>query len=216
MSKLIYIYRVYFPKSDKCYVGQTNDLDNRLPRHLNADSLVGNALRKYDDWQWSILHTCKDRDVANTLEIEEIRNFNSVAPNGYNLTHGGEAGIPSEETKEKMRQSHVGKKPTLGKHWKRAPLSEKTKAKMSQSAEGNQNAKGNQNTKGKHWKLTEETKAKMIGNQNAKGNRWKHTKDSRVKIIQAANNPITQYKKLKTRLKNLKLQIAEDCPWDGT
>lgn len=44
------------------------------------------------DWQVTILHICKSPDEANRIEIEEIRNFNSVIPNGYNLTHGGGGG----------------------------------------------------------------------------------------------------------------------------
>ena len=87
---MIYIYQIYFPTSDKCYIGQTKALDKRMKEHLRSDSVVCKALWKYDDWTVSILHTCQSRDVANTLEVEEIRNFNSVAPNGYNLTSGGE------------------------------------------------------------------------------------------------------------------------------
>jgi group I intron endonuclease len=101
----IYIYAIYFPVSDKYYIGQTKNL-NRLIGHLRSDLLVGKALWKYNDWKVSILHTVFDRDVANQIEIEEIRNFNSVAPNGYNLTHGGNVGsYLSEITKEKISRS---------------------------------------------------------------------------------------------------------------
>ena len=74
-----------------------------MRKHFESGLAVCKALYKYDDWKVSILHTCKSRDVANTLEIEEIRNFNSVAPNGYNLTHGGKAfSNPSNETRKKI------------------------------------------------------------------------------------------------------------------
>ena len=63
-----------------------------MMKHLDSPYLVGKALQKYEDWKVSILHTCKTRKEANRIEIEEIRNFNSVAPNGYNLTRGGEGG----------------------------------------------------------------------------------------------------------------------------
>ena len=106
----VYIYKIYFPTSGKCYIGQTANLQRRMKEHLESGSLVCRALKKYDEWIPSILHTCQSRDVANTLEIEEIRNFNSIAPNGYNLTHGGEGGTPNDEVKEKLRQASLGHK----------------------------------------------------------------------------------------------------------
>lgn len=96
-----YIYQIYFPISKKSYIGQTFNLKGRLEEHLRSGRLVCKALWKYDNWQISVLHTCKTRNEANKIEIEEIRNFNSVAPNGYNLTHGGDD-PPSQK----------------GKHWK--------------------------------------------------------------------------------------------------
>lgn len=105
-----------FPTSKKHYIGVTQHLDFRLRRqHLIANTLVGRALRKYDDWVIEILHATKDRDVANLLEIEEIRHYNCVAPNGYNLTRGGEgtSGFhPSIETRKKMSESHIGVQPS--------------------------------------------------------------------------------------------------------
>lgn len=86
----IHIYKIYFPTSDKCYIGQTAYLEKRLVAHLEAKSYVGSALWKYDEWHVSILCTCESRDEANRVEIEEIRNQNSIAPNGYNLSRGGE------------------------------------------------------------------------------------------------------------------------------
>ncbi len=109
----IYIYAIYFPMSGKYYIGQTKNLQGRLCSHLNSKYLVGNALRKYDDWTVELLHTCKSRDAANLLEIEEIRHYNCVTPNGYNLTRGGEG--------------------VSGGHWN---LSEKTKKKISDSLKG--------------------------------------------------------------------------------
>lgn len=126
MTEKIYIYRIYFPTNNKCYIGQTNNLKMRLPLHLRSGSLVCKALWKFNNWEVSILHTAKDKDAANLLEIEDIRNFNSVAPNGYNLTAGGDgAGLGnrnsignrshlgktfSKESKKKMRQAKIGKK----------------------------------------------------------------------------------------------------------
>jgi len=191
MKEKVYIYCIYFPTNNKYYVGQTKNLKQRMKAHLKSGSLVCKALYKYDDWQISILHTCKTRDEANRIEIEEIRNFNSVAPNGYNLTAGGDGNDSPrlEVTKEKMRQSHLGKKrPDISKCLKGRKLSEK----HIENLKGNQNAKGknlrnqfakeanigNQHAKGLKW--SEESKGKMKGNQNALG--YKHSKEAKKRM----------------------------------
>lgn len=86
----LYIYVIHFPTSNKYYIGLTQNLNGRMIRHLRTDSLVGRALNKYNDWTIEILHTCRIRDEANKIEIEEIRHYNCVVPNGYNITRGGE------------------------------------------------------------------------------------------------------------------------------
>jgi len=63
-------------------------------------------LRKYDDWWITNLHVCRFRSDANRLEIEEIEKHKSISPNGYNLTSGGDANKPSEETRKKLVDSH--------------------------------------------------------------------------------------------------------------
>ena len=95
----------------------TNNLKARLPRHLSSNNLVGRALRKYDNWQISILHIRTYKEEAKLLEIESIRNFNSIYPNGYNQTRGGD-GLNgywkgrkrSKENIENIRKSQLGKR----------------------------------------------------------------------------------------------------------
>ena len=110
-----HIYKIYFPTTDKCYIGQTINIERRMHQHIESESYVGRAMRKYNDWKILILHTVKTSDAANLVEIEEIRNHNSVSPNGYNLTHGGEGSdghkghVHSEETKAKIGASSKGR-----------------------------------------------------------------------------------------------------------
>lgn len=137
----IYIYQIWFPTSNKSYIGQTDDLKKRMSEHLNFASLVGNALRKYDDWQICVLHTCNSRADANRLEIDHIRNFDSVAPNGYNLTAGGDGCIGykhTDEAKEKIRQSNLNRIST-NKGFKHT---EEWRREKSKSMQGNKNALG--------------------------------------------------------------------------
>jgi len=149
----IHIYQIWFPTSKKSYVGQTAYLEKRMQQHLCSGSLVCKALYKYDDWQVSILHTCKTRDEANRIEIEEIRNFNSVAPNGYNLTHGGEGGD------------------TISNHPNRKIIIEKFSKSHQGTNLGNKNAAGNKNRQGCHFskESIEKISKGMLGNKNAKG-----------------------------------------------
>ena len=172
--KRIYIYQIYFPTNGKSYIGQTNNMKRRMSQHYSNDFIVGKALRKYTDWKVYILYTVKFRNEANRIEIEEIHNFNSLVPNGYNLTKGGEGGgdtwanCPNkEERKEKLRQSNSGKNhPMYGKH-----PSEETREKIRQATLGRISP-----MRGRHH--SEETKAKI-----GKGNLGKKvSEESRAKM----------------------------------
>lgn len=124
-KRWIYIYRIYFPTSRKCYIGQTTNL-NRPKNHIKSKYLVGNAMRKYNDYEILILHKTKSQKKANKLEITAIAAYNSIAPNGYNIATGGHNGNPyagktkeeMKKTGKKMKKARKGKKPTLGKCWK--------------------------------------------------------------------------------------------------
>ncbi len=114
-SETVLVYALYFPTSDKYYIGQTSNIKKRMSQHLKSGHVVCKALWKYDDWKLTLLHACKSREAASQIEIEEIRNFNSIAPNGYNLTLGGEGcnGYKhTAEDNEANRQRNLGKKHT--------------------------------------------------------------------------------------------------------
>ena len=224
--KQVYIYKIYFPAKGKCYIGQTDDLQRRMAQHLRKNSAVCHALHKYDDWQVSVLHTCKTREVANTLEIEEIRNYNSIAPNGYNLTRGGEGGDTftnnpnKEERREKIRQASLRENlssETLEKRNKahsKENLSSETLEKMSKAhskenlsietiEKHHQGMLGKKNAKGcKHSvEANERKRERMLGEQRAKGKHWKQSVESIAKRL------LTRYKnqveKLEQELKDV-------------
>lgn len=190
----IYIYAIWFSISKKYYIGQTCNLKKRIPDHFKSGSLVCKALWKYDEWQISILHTCKTRNEANRIEIEEIRNFNSVAPNGYNLTAGGDGLFnPSIETRRKISEARRGKY-----------HSEKTKKKMSinhANISGDKNPmkhpevaiKVSKALKGTQYRLgcqhSEETKKKIGTAQKGR----KHSKRTKIKMsISNLRNRLTK------------------------
>lgn len=229
MSKKIYIYQIYFPTSNKCYIGQTDNLQRRMKAHLRSGYLICKALYKYDNWEISVLHICKDRDVANTLEIEEIRNCNSVMPNGYNLTHGGEGEDTftnrpnANETREKMRQIMMGNQHKKGKT--EYTFTKEHCKKLSISNLGNQNGKGlkghkhSEETKEKisqaalGRKHSEEAKAKMSKSRSGKGNPFygkKHTEETKEKNRQAQiGKKQSEEVKANMRLAQLKRRAQE-------
>ena len=101
----------------KQYVGYTSkSLSDRIKVHFaKAKSktqkhyfyLFPIAIRKYgcDNFEFTILKTCKNSKEAQQYEKHYIQKLNTIAPNGYNLTEGGNGGVPSNKTKEKISKS---------------------------------------------------------------------------------------------------------------
>ena len=89
------IYKLTSP-SGKIYIGQTTrSFQQRLKEHITQSGCVilSFALKKYgfENFEKEILITCDD-DLLNIKEIEYIKLFNSLEPNGYNIRTGGSAG----------------------------------------------------------------------------------------------------------------------------
>lgn len=86
------------------------------------------AIEKYgwNNFEHIILKDNLTKEQAQQTETQYIKKFNTLVPNGYNLTGGGDyPTLVSETTKKKMRDSHLGYK-----------KSEITKQKMSKSRMG--------------------------------------------------------------------------------
>lgn len=90
------------------------------------------AIQKYgwDNFEHNILETNLTKDEACEKEQYYIKKFNSLSPNGYNLTTGGEMTIMSEEARQKLSNSM--KNNTNGAH----PCSEETKEKIRLALKG--------------------------------------------------------------------------------
>lgn len=93
-----FIYK-YTSPNGKVYIGQT--INSLAQRAKNITSGIGykkckafwNAIQKYQfqNFQVDILEEVKV-DQLNDREAYYIKKFNSIAPYGYNLTEGGQAG----------------------------------------------------------------------------------------------------------------------------
>lgn len=108
------IYLITCIVNDKKYIGQTvRNAGKRWTAHLCAKSGAGKsaikcAIIKYgkDYFKFEILDIGENQLDLDEKEIYWINKFNSIAPNGYNLTYGGSGGKKiSEETRAKMKAS---------------------------------------------------------------------------------------------------------------
>ena len=110
----------------KKYIGITKrNPQKRWGRDGNRYSrqAFGKAIEKYgwDNFTHEILADGLTEAQAKEEEKRFVYDLGTMAPNGYNLTSGGEMGKEvSANTREKLRASHIGK-----------PMSESAKEKMS-------------------------------------------------------------------------------------
>lgn len=90
------IYKITNLINGKIYIGQTiKPIQQRFKEHCNAKSncsILRKAIHKYGKENFSIktLIVCKNEKELNEREKFCIRLFNSLKPNGYNISTGGE------------------------------------------------------------------------------------------------------------------------------
>jgi group I intron endonuclease len=88
------IYIITNAINAKQYVGITNDIDRRWRRHKNANEgqLIHVAIKKYglENFVFSHIASAFDAESAKAIEIMFIAEHNTLSPNGYNLTKGGD------------------------------------------------------------------------------------------------------------------------------
>lgn len=135
------IYKIENLINGKVYFGQTIDYEKRKTEHIRAlnggyhrNRYLQSAWKKYgaEAFSFSLVESCVEQDL-DSLEVKYILDNASVAPNGYNLTSGGEGarGLKwSEESREKVSLSRKGKPRHPRKDERQ---SEVAKAKMSAS-----------------------------------------------------------------------------------
>lgn len=122
-----FIYVIENGITGKLYVGQTKNPDQRKRYQFSRfthSRLLRNALAKYgqDNFDFVLLERCSSLSDLSSREIYWIAELNTLAPNGYNLTDGGETPVLSEETKALIGESRKGRKnPMYGKSGELSP-----------------------------------------------------------------------------------------------
>lgn len=90
-----YIYKATNLCNGKIYIGRTSNFFGRLRTHVQKvetqdDNYFHQALRKYGikNFVWQIIDTADSKQHAREREEELIIEYNSLAPNGYNVSRG--------------------------------------------------------------------------------------------------------------------------------
>lgn len=122
-----YIIYMYTSPSGKSYIGQTCNETGRIRKHRNSgkyDTAFARAIAKYgfENFKYTVIERDLDFDEVDEAESIYITTFNTLSPNGYNLTEGGIKGKRSEETKNRISNGQLGR-----------ILSQETKDKISAS-----------------------------------------------------------------------------------
>ena len=95
-----YVYLITNTINGKRYVGQSQQIDikRRWNKHKNISKTgLGKVLRDayeeygIDNFKFQIICICFNED-CDKYEEEYIIKFNTIVPNGYNITNGGEGG----------------------------------------------------------------------------------------------------------------------------
>lgn len=197
------IYTIENLVNHKIYIGQSIDIELRWKKHLeklSSDTHYNYHLQqswnKYgkESFEFSVLEECSE-ELLSEREIHWITASNSFDPsNGYNKTLGGEGGKPTEETREKKRQSMLGKN-------KGRIRTEETKQKIAEAGKGRThteetksylreiNSGENHPNFGKNF--TEEHRKNMAVSKLGEANHFygmKHTEESKLKQSESSRH----------------------------
>lgn len=107
------IYKITNRVNGKIYIGQTTTpLLQRWRAHRNSKSncVFHKAIRKYGAENFTVeqIDIAADCDELNKKEQYWIRHYNSMRPNGYNSTTGGDNTCACDEVKQKLSKQRMG------------------------------------------------------------------------------------------------------------
>ena len=156
------IYKSTNKITGKIYIGQTtHTLDKRIKGHIKESKIESNrpfmlSINKYgeDNFTFETIDSANNLDELNDKEVYWINFYNSVVPNGYNVTGGGQ-GKKMKTTKELSRIISEGLKNS--KKWQETKNSEEYIQKRKEYFIGwNKGKKFSQEHKEKIWERNKE------------------------------------------------------------
>jgi group I intron endonuclease len=207
-EKVYYVYITTNLVNGKQYVGDRTCLYDPLnDNYLGSGTYFKNAIKKYgkENFVKEILEFFPTKQEAFNAQEKYIKQYNTLAPNGYNISPKGGYGIPSsylhEETKNKISLSQKGKK-----HSKQQNENHSRKMKGSNNPNWKGKAQQSPETrkKLKHPK-SEEQKKKLQIIMTGKT----HSKETKQKI----SNTLTGKKhseETKTKMKHSHKKMSEE------
>ncbi len=96
-----FIYRITNLENQKIYIGQTSEINpntrwrshKRAVKYGNGCPVLSNAIKCYgiDKFKFEVIFTCPNEEL-DQYEIEYIKQYNCIVPNGYNVQEGGHVG----------------------------------------------------------------------------------------------------------------------------
>ncbi len=214
MKKIHYTYIITNLINNKKYIGDRScECSSEEDSYLGSGIYLNNAKKKYgrENFNKEILEFFESKKEAYNAQEKYIIKFNTLKPNGYNISPKGGLGIPgsyhNEETKEKIRISHIGKKipddvkekisvSRLG-----TKLSMETKRKISKSRIGS--------------KLSKETKRKIGDSKLGKSSKLKgvlRSEETKLKISKTKRkNPFIYTDEIRKKISDAK---KGKTPWN--
>lgn len=101
------IYKITNTVTGKAYIGMSKNIYHRWRDHAKARGscrALHNSINKHgvDKFDFEVIEVCKDVTRLPSLEIQYISELNTLTPNGYNLTYGGEGVVAGDEIKKKF------------------------------------------------------------------------------------------------------------------
>lgn len=165
------IYKSTNKITGKIYVGQTtHTLDKRIKSHLKESKIESNrpfmlSINKYgeDNFTFETIDSANNLDELNDKEIYWIDFYNSVSPNGYNVTGGGQ-GNKTIGTKELGKRISEGLKNS--EKWQKTKNSEEYNKKF---FGWNKGKKFSQEHKDKIW---ENNKERILKFNKSTSKKW--------------------------------------------
>lgn len=135
------IYKITNKTNGNSYIGQTiRTIEERWTEHCKKTSdcsAIANAIQKYGKENFDIEIICSALSIEELNKKEQyfIKEFNTLKPNGYNLTTGGLNFERTLESNNKMSERQIGEKNhNFGKK-----ASKETKLLMSEAHMGKKN-----------------------------------------------------------------------------